>query len=335
MQNTILTAIPSWASPARLALSLLLIAGVASAAPAEHVVLPPEGFVSNRLHLQFRWAPSAPLIGDYRLQIVEDDGSADPFEGGFPVRTHRVDGAEPRTVVTSGLEFGRAYAWRVVARVQLVSSRAGAPMQSAAALRISSTRRFETASVPIDDLDSESVPVLDLVHSAGPAVVEPGVTLWAVARRGTDRGHIVAADQDGRLILHLTSIEDSSFGDTRMMDNGRLLWNDRTPRMLGGQQDEVQCRTAVVGTLDGRRTWQSSTEQCETVPPDPISRVGVHHEVFAMPPEAPRGANFLLLEYDNRFISYPDVHDGTFYPDLHWQGDSVSEVDRHTLEVRW
>ena len=118
-----------------------------------------------------------------------------------------------------------------------------------------------------------------------------------------------------------------------MMENGRLFWNDRERSTHAGTQEDIVCRTAVAGTLAGSITWQSSTALCDAPLPAPIEIAGVHHEVFPMPFDAPRGANFLLLEYDNRFISYTDVYDGTFYPDLLWQGDVVNEVDRHTGEV--
>jgi len=315
----------------RVATGAVLLAALGGA-HAEHVILPGEGALLNRLHIQFRWEPIPNAVGNYRLQIVEDDGSANPFVGGFDPITRRVAVAEPRRIVTSGLEFGRSYAWRVIARVTTPAGAAGgpAPIRGRAPVTnvLTAVRRFQTKTVPIDDLDGSAVPVINLDYSAGAGVVQPGVTLWTMSRRMNDTGHILATDESGKLILHLTPREESSFGDMRMMENGRLFWNDRLPIV-----QELTCRRAVAGTLNGLVTWQSSTDLCGVPQHPDVTRLGVHHEVFPMPTDAPRGANFLLLEYDNRFISYTDPHDGTFYPDLHWQGDVVNEIDRHTFEI--
>ncbi|MDP6410279.1 MAG: hypothetical protein QGI46_12945, partial [Planctomycetota bacterium] len=99
-----------------LATAISLSAAIASVAQ-DAPIFPREGGQLNRLHLRFRWVPFPQLVGDYTLEIVEDDGSAAPFDSGLPVQEIYAGGGEPRAVVTEGLAFGLGYAWRVRGRV--------------------------------------------------------------------------------------------------------------------------------------------------------------------------------------------------------------------------
>ncbi len=296
----------------RLCLSTPLL--LASPALATDVVLPADGALLHRLHLQLRWESVEDVVSDYRLQIVEDDGSASPFVGGAPVMTHSVSSAEPRTVVETGLEFGKDYAWRV-------GGAAGSP-----AVRFQTpVRRFSTATLhPEVSLPQVSIP-------AGAGVPpEDGIVIWVQRRNMSSNCFILGAEPDGRLVLALPFI-DLVHSDMRLMDNGRILSNYRVDETDG--INTWICRGIAVRTLDGRRTWIGPQDHCGA-PPPPNVKLGPHHEVFPMPADAPHGANFLELSFDNRTLDYVDnVHGGTVYDDLLWQGDQVRELDRHTLEV--
>ena len=84
---------------------------LAAAAPSGALVLPPEGIALNHIHVQFEWA-AVGGADQYQLVIVVDDGSGDPFDGATPVVDTTVGATAPRAVVTSGLQFDEAYAWR-------------------------------------------------------------------------------------------------------------------------------------------------------------------------------------------------------------------------------
>ena len=72
----------------------------------QDVLHPREGQVLDHLHARFRWEPFESVIGPYYLQVVEDNGAANPFLGNSAVVGMQVPGGEPRVVVTKGLEFG-------------------------------------------------------------------------------------------------------------------------------------------------------------------------------------------------------------------------------------
>jgi hypothetical protein len=81
-----------------------LIAGGAGA-----VLLPPEGVVLNRIHVQFEWTPVGGAVS-YQLQVVEDDGNADPFANATPVVDATVAATVPRAPITSGFVVFRWFA---------------------------------------------------------------------------------------------------------------------------------------------------------------------------------------------------------------------------------
>ena len=286
-------------------IALALALGAASPPAAqEAIILPPEGARLNRLHLRFRWEPFPQLVGDYTLEIVEDDGSAAPFDSGLPVNELYVGGGEPRTVVTSGLDFGLDYAWRVKGLVG-----------RAAAGKVSVVHRFSTLPVHPD------VPAMNLIVPPGAEPVEPGVTLWSMNRAGSSDGFVIGVDESARLILQL-HVPTSTVGDTRLLEDGLLLANVQTPDP--GAAD--LCRTVAVMTLNGLTTWASPNNWCGAALDD-VERIGIHHEVLPMPRDGPNGASMLWIEYQNRWVSYgPDEN-------LWWQSEVVKEVDRHTLEV--
>jgi hypothetical protein len=306
-------------STACLIASLAILAPAALAAGRPNPIdLPPEGSSLNRTHVQFRWDTfyerllrTGP-VSAYLLEIVEDQGDDDPFSSGLPVEQINVTGPEPRTVVTSGLRFGASYAWRVQSK--LLASPGPA---------FSEIHRFST------DAPSPLVPEMTLTVPAGAAAVEPGLTCWSSRRNGFRRGFILCVEPSGELVLQFEQ-DGFTIGDMRQLENGRLLY------LATGQSDFGQnCRRAHVETLDGRRTWTSPTDHCDAQMEFPVD--GTHHEAFPMPADAPRGANFLLLDSDNRRISFTDEHDGVFYPDHYFRGDQLYEMDRHTKQIlkRW
>lgn len=294
------------------ALGLLVLLAPA-ARPSETVALPAEGAELDRLHVGFRWEvfPAGP--GDTLLEVVEDDGSANPFRGGSPVASVSVDRAEPRVVLHHGLEFGKAYAWRVSGLVTGVAQ--GLAAQPRPFRRSTPIRRFRTA--PVHPL----VPDVDLILPPGAAPTEPGIVLFGMRRTflPDPTNLIVGYDEDARLVLQIALPEDVAVGDMRLLDDGRILFQ-KTGETMTYPDGSVRptCRVATVMTLDGATTWESPHDKCG-IPEAPAEIEGAHHEVFPMP-----NGNFLVLEYDNRLIPYPGV------PDDLWQGDAVVEYDRHT-----
>jgi len=281
------------------------------------VDLPADGAEMNRTHAQFRWDSFADQLrghgvpwDGYRLEIVEDDGSPDPFDGSLPMmqyevpRPHRTSPrVEPRTVVTEGLQLGRSYAWRVAAR----------PMGRSEET-VSAVRRFTT--VPVSPL----VPPMTLTVPPGAGPTQPGLTCWSMSRNGSAAGGLIlCVEQNGDLAFHF-QFPEGRIGDMRLMDNGRLFFLAR-----GRDSHGVTCSVAVVTTLDGKETWRSPEASCKRQ---------IHHEVFPMPSTAPRGANFLLLEREPRIISpFYDIHDGQTYDSYKFYFDLVNEYDRHTKQV--
>ncbi|MAF65539.1 MAG: hypothetical protein CMJ84_07760 [Planctomycetes bacterium] len=286
-----------------LATAISLSAAIASVAQ-DAPIFPREGGQLDRLHLRFRWVPFPQLVGDYTLEIVEDDGSAAPFDSGLPVQEIYAGGGEPRAVVTEGLAFGLGYAWRVRGRV----GPSGSGKESV-------IRRFSTLPLHPD------VPSMNLIVPPGAEPVEPGVTLWSMKRAGASDGFVLGVDEQARLVLQL-HVASSTVGDTRLLDDGLLLCNLQTPDP--GAAD--LCRTAAVMTLDGLTTWASPNNWCGKALAD-VERIGIHHEVLEMPREAHGGATFLWLEYQSRWTSYGGEEN------LWWQSEVIKEVDRHTKQV--
>ena len=179
-------------------------------------VHPLEGAVMNRIHLNFGWFPVSGA-DSYQLWVVEDDGSPDPFAAG-PAAVMGI----PRNlaVVTGGLAFGKAYAWRV-------RGIAGGPMPWGP------TRRFSTAPLPA------FIPGINITRSAG--AVEPGLTMFIVLDRGgsiPNESLAMAVDEFGNLVWFLVLPFEGGL-DLRLLDSGEILF------------------IAFVATLDGEITWAS------------------------------------------------------------------------------
>lgn len=288
-----------------LILGLALLAFAPAVDAQQQPVHPREGAVLDRRHVRFRW-PSFETR-EYRLQIVEDDGSPDPFSGPNPLGEHVVDGDEPRALVTTGLEWGKEYAWRVLGEFDA----------SLASPKRTVVRRFEVAAL------SPEVPLPNLIVPPGAGPPEPGIALYPLFRYQSPNGYVLGVDEAGELVLQM-AFPNEFPQDVRLLEDGRLLLNTQAN---GGPSGA--CRRAFVMTLDGGIVWASPDTHCQAPPPPPFAREGAHHEVFPMPEAAPNGANFLVLEYDNRIIPFGSN------PNLAWQGDRAREYDRHTLEVVW
>lgn len=287
----------------------LLPAGVGHAG----VQLPPEGAELNRRYVEFRWDDFVPALlphqsVGYRLEIVPDSGRRDPFDG-VAFEAYAVSGDEPRTVVREGLSWGTSYAWRVRRTI-----RPGGGDER------SEIHRF--AIDPRDPYVPEPV-----LNASVPDALEPGLTCWTQRRNGLipQWAYLVCVDGRGEIVLQ-HGRSGLTFNDMRMLDDGRILYIVVGPDELG-----QQCRRAEVVTLDGEVVWSSPTDHCGA--PFEYPATGTHHEVFPMPIDAPRGANFLLLEFENRRIDLTDVHNGVMYFDRYFRGDAVREYDRHTGEV--
>ncbi len=282
------------------AVALLAAALAAPAAAQVEVVLPRPGTTLNRVHAQFRWPAFPALVSDYELQVVEDDGSANPFVGGFPIRFHDVPAAEPRTVVESGLEFGKPYAWRVLAFV-------GNPP----ARTVSAVYRFEVAPLPPE------VPPMVVTVPPGAVPVEPGVVM--LNHTGLTGPHtggaLLTVDAAGRVLHFLNPAP--RFGDLRQLRDGhrdgRLLWVRPSPVMLGGGG------RAFETTLDGGIVWASP----DVTLPGGADAYSVHHEVFPMPD----GDYLALVQDDRTLIIAGQPRD--------YAGDRIVQFDHHTSEVVW
>lgn len=277
------------------------------------VVLPEDGALLNRCHLQVRWEPFHALRSAYTLEIVEDNGTSNPFNGGFPVTRIVVNRDEPRTTVKEGVEFGRSYAWRVSALV------GGAPHDPIPGVqlrrRTTPIRRFATVSI------SPMVHPMDLIIPPGAEEVSPGVVLFETRRSAPGNELILGVDETGRLVFQFEGFDGREFSDMSRLDSGRLLYIKRfdVQQNWDGGMRPV-CRIATVETLDGKQIWEAPRDKCAP-PVFPFALEGAHHETFAMP-----NGNFLVLEYDNRLIPYPGaVND-------FWQGDVIIEYDRHTKQ---
>jgi len=219
-------------------------------------IRPKEGATLTYKHIGFWWPPFRKLSHSYELLIVEDDGSPDPFVSNpGAILTHEVDGAEPRHVVTEGLEFGKSYAWKV-----LGSPAAGRRPQ------IGSVSRFTIAEIP------DVVPEL-AVSRPEPGEVQPGVTLFDVKLRGRKQpGLILAVDELGQVVYFMLK-PGLVIGFTEMKKSGRLTMIRDQPTVRG--------RAIYEESLDGLMLWRSPGDRGYTT----------HHDVNALPD----GSLFILL----------------------------------------
>jgi hypothetical protein len=255
----------------------LLALRLVLAPSASALVLPPEGIALGQIHVQFEW-PAVGGASDYELWVVEDNGQPDPFAGITPVVDLLVGSGTPRLVVSAGLDFGQSYAWRA-------RGIDGSPLAWGA------THRFTIAAIPLD------LPAVTATSFGGS--IQPGLTLLTVRPRAGQfpGGYCMVVDETGSLVwfLHWPDF----FGDTRLLDNGRLLF------VAGSRANEA--------LLNGQVAWQS---------PDDVSLL-VHHEAFPMP----SGDVLALIRYDE---------DVTYQSETKlWQGDRLVVFDHDDNAVTW
>jgi len=210
----------------------------------EVVILPPEGAVMNRLHMQFRWDPFDVPPVEYTLWLVEDNLNGDPFNNGFPVQSFQVEGTEPRTMVTTGLEFGKPFAWCVTD---------GVPPTSPTG-EIGPTHRFTTMEIPA------WMPDITVTNPGGAASVQPGLTLFRGPRMEDPESYqyLLMVNASGDIVYFLKT---PLLSDVRLLETG----DGRNGRIFGGRT------RAFEFSLDGKVLWLS---------PDEIK---IHHEAFPMP----------------------------------------------------
>ncbi|MFO0874586.1 MAG: aryl-sulfate sulfotransferase [Phycisphaerales bacterium] len=189
-----------------------LVAPVSSA----QITLPAESVVLNRTHVMLQWPPVAGAVR-YQVQVVVDSGQQDPFNGATPVVDVTIDGAMPRTVITSGLTFGKAYAWRV----RTVNDQPG---------RWGTTHRFSVAPLPAF--------IPQMVVTGGGDAMQPGLTMFDL-RSGNGAfsgGLALAVDAQGTPVWFL--YEAGGVGDLRLLPNGHVLFegtNRGNEKSLEGQ----------------------------------------------------------------------------------------------------
>jgi hypothetical protein len=204
--------------------AVAVLCGLVAPARGE-AILPVEQSTINQTHVQFSWLAVAKPTA-YELQVVVDSGAPDPFDGVVPVVDELVLGEQTYTVVKSGLEFGRDYAWRVRGF-------------SGGFLDWGATHRFSTAPLP------DYTPATSVIRGAGP--VEPGVTLvdvlFSFAAPPPDRGFAMAVDESGAPVWFYVFPE--LVQDIRLLDNGRMLFQT------------FQHFRAYEIELDGTVTWES------------------------------------------------------------------------------
>ena len=234
---------------------------------AQQRVHPPEGRELDHVHVRFRWQPLKGLLGNYFLQVVEDNGQPDPFTGNPAVVFQQVLGGDPRTVVTDGLEFGKAYAWRAIALVApLPGVRAATP-----------THRFTTKTLP------SFAPVITVTRPPGAGPVQPGVTIFNRRIGGNPLpgglGYLVGVDEDGEYVWFY-EYAARRVTDARQVEDGHFYW------LMGSPVDAPNPGRAVEMTLYGDVIWISPGGE-----DDPY----VHHECSRMP-----NGNGLVLTYEHR-----------------------------------
>jgi hypothetical protein len=131
-------------------------------------------------------------------------------------------------VVNTGLQLGKAYAWRV-------RGIAGAPLEWG------STHRFETQSLP-----EELPPWTVTLGGGGSGLPEPGVTLFNLrSPAGLFAGeYALAVDSTGEVVWFVK--ETGGIGDLRLLPNGHVLY--------------ISNSRAVEANLDGEWLWASPPE---------------------------------------------------------------------------
>lgn len=279
-------------------LCVLLLSTVSTSASAQDRLHPREGQVLDHIHTRFRWAPFEDLIDQYYLQVVEDNGSADPFVGATNVIGMIVPGTDPRVVVAENLEFGKNYVWRALGLVEpLPGVRTSSPVH-----------RFSTKPLP------SYAPDITITVPPGAGPVQPGVTIFNLRIGGNPppgpMGYLLAVNEQGEFVWFY-EYESRRTADFRQLDDGRFLWHLQSLVGIPGQLDGNLPGRAVEMTLNGGVTWLS--------PIDPINAWG-HHEVQRMP-----NGNTLMLVYDNRDLPGLTPSD--------YLGDAIIEMDRHTKEI--
>ncbi len=261
-------------------LRLSLVSLLALSAVGQEMVRPLEGQVLDHIHTRFRWKPIDGLIGRYFLQVVEDNGSQNPFQGTTPSVSMIVPGRDPRIVITDGLEFGKNYAWRVLGLVPpLPGRRFATPVY-----------RFSTITIPdyADDL------VLTVPPGAGP--MQPGLTMFNRRIGGnpapTSNGFLVAVDENGEYVWFYR-YDSRRLTDARQQEDGRFFW------LLSGGEDSPLPGRMVEMTLDGLTTWLS--------PGDP-SALYPHHECSRLP-----NGHLLTMVFEHR--NFPGMTPSDFLGD--------------------
>ncbi len=242
-------------------LSVAALAAPATAAAAQ-VILPTPGSTLTSIHTQFRWNAVPDVVGEYELRIIEDDGSMNPFSNGAAIQFHVVPSAEPRTVVTTGLEFGKPYAWQVTSYV------GPPPLQ-----RVDSEiYRFEIDPLPA------FMPPVSLTVPAGAGPVEPGYVLFGhfgFPSSGFTDGLVITVDEQGEIVQFFHRTIARPITDVRMLQErnrrGRLMW------LSDGRGFE--------STIDGDTLWATPT------------KFTVHHEISPLP-----GGDNLAMILDERFV---------------------------------
>jgi len=182
-----------------------------------NVILPPDGAVMNRTHLQFRWPPFEDQPAEYTLWIAEQtDG--DSGDGTRQFLFFETDGSEPRTVVTSGLEFGKSYKWCVT--------------DGTVPSGDETIRYFSTEEIPA------TFPEIIITRPPGGGPLEPGLTLFNLFEYQND---IVVVDELGKVVYFMNT-PGTSVGDIDLLPNGLY-------RFIGNKLREI--------TLDGAVLWAS------------------------------------------------------------------------------
>jgi len=214
-----------------------------SARSRECLFLPAEDAVMNRTHIQFRWEPFERSANPYSIWIVEDDLNGDPFNSGLPVMTHQGGSAEPRTVIKSGLAYGKDYAWCVTDGVEPDS-----PVG-----QVGPIHRFSIMEIPA------WMPEIVVTEPNGPGYAQPGLTMFRGPRRPMEESYhqVLLLENSGAIAL-LLSTGRQILSDLRLVETG----DGRHGHILGGKNEAFEF------TLDGKVLWTSPLD------------VKIHHEAY-------------------------------------------------------
>jgi len=250
-------------------LLVLLALSVALGIPAlgQDVIRPAEGQELDHIHTRFRWKAFDDLVGGYFLQVFEDPGVGSPIAPGNLAIQKAIPGVDPRMILKEGLEFGKSYAWRVLALI------GPAPGMR----RSSPIHRFTTKALPT------FLPVITVTRPPGAGPMQPGLTLFN-RRIGGDplpggKGYLIAVDENGKYVWFY-EYAPRRITDVRQLDDGRFYW------LMNAGPNSSEVGRAVEMTLDGQVTWISPSGQ---------GTLHAHHEVSRMP-----NGNGLLLTFDKR-----------------------------------